>query len=95
MCVAIKKKKRQRISVVLVVNKNRHWKVSPVLSAGQHMPECLESLKQLPKPHCSTGSWKIAPWWARGQLRPCGRRVGSKCPCDGAFPWVACSWAQG
>lgn len=116
------------------------------------MPECLESLKQLPAPHCSAGSWKIAAWWAREQLGPCGaahtqpslggravpgwpqeqflpaerrqqalhlwvppenaqfpvchqlvcsqipslgRRVGSKCPGDGAVLWAVCSWAQG
>lgn len=36
------------------------------------MPECLESLKQLPEPCCSAGSREIAPWRAQGWLGPHG-----------------------
>lgn len=34
------------------------------------MPECLESLEQLPEPCCSTGPWEVAPWQGWEWLGP-------------------------
>lgn len=61
------------------------------------MPECLESLKQLPEPRCSTGSQETAAWWAQGWLGTHGGQLPPLDPsgrdgCPGLAPGANSAW---